>query len=123
MPLLSRDEILKADDLPHEDVPVPEWGGAVRVRTLPATERDAFESAVAAGRRNGRFMPNFRARLASLAVVGEDGKPLFSEEDVASLGRKSGKALDRVADAAMRLAGLSEEGQKEAEGNSAAVPS
>ena len=30
--LLSRDAILQAQDLPHEDVEVPEWGGMVRVR-------------------------------------------------------------------------------------------
>jgi len=40
--LLTRDEILKAEDIQYETVPVPEWapGGTVRVKTLSGEERD-----------------------------------------------------------------------------------
>ncbi len=46
MNLLPRDLIDGADDLPVEDVEVPEWGGAVRLRTLTGSERDGFEASV-----------------------------------------------------------------------------
>ncbi len=46
MGLLTKDDILGADDLATEDVEVPEWGGCVRVRALTGTERDAFEAAM-----------------------------------------------------------------------------
>ncbi len=37
---LTGEEILGADDLPTEVVPVPEWDGTVIVRTLTGAERD-----------------------------------------------------------------------------------
>ena len=29
--ILNRDAILGAQDIPTEDIPVPEWGGSVRI--------------------------------------------------------------------------------------------
>jgi len=46
MGLLTRDAILEAQDLQHEEVYIPEWGGSVRVRTLTGAERDAFEQSI-----------------------------------------------------------------------------
>lgn len=46
MPLLSKTDILCANDLQTEDVEVSEWGGAVRVRSFTGRERDAFEASV-----------------------------------------------------------------------------
>ena len=43
---LSRDDILKAEDLTTEEVDVPEWGGTVLVRGLTGRERDEFEASV-----------------------------------------------------------------------------
>ena len=49
MSLLSKTAILTANDLQTEDVEVPEWGGAVRVRSFTGRERDAFESSMVRG--------------------------------------------------------------------------
>ena len=43
MTLLSKTAILCANDLKTEDVDVPEWGGAVRVRSFTGRARDAFD--------------------------------------------------------------------------------
>lgn len=108
--LLTRDQILQADDLRSEDVPVPEWGGVVRVRGLTGTQRDAFESDVVVmnGRDVQRNTRNIRARLVALTVVDEEGKRLFTHQDVEALGNKSARALDRVFSAASSLSGLSD---------------
>lgn len=98
---LSRENILEAADTPFMDVQVPEWGGTVRVKGLNGTERDRFEAGMI-----GKDYENVRARLVALAIVDADGKRLFSDRDVLALGRKSGKALQRVFEAAQRLAGL-----------------
>jgi len=113
--LLSREAILAANDLPTEDVEVPEWGGAVRVRTLTGAQRDAFEAEIVTtnGRKVERNTYNIRAKLVAAAVVGEDGKLLFSRADVEALGAKSAAALDRVFDAASRLSGISDEDVQE----------
>ncbi|CAL9301276.1 hypothetical protein [Streptomyces sp. SudanB91_2054] len=118
---LSAEQILGADDLAFENVPVPEWGGIVRVREMPGSERDKFEAAFvgkdgASVRAEG--LDGFRARLAAATIVDAEGKPLFkSAAEVKRLGQKSAKALQRVCDVAMRLSAMTEGDVKELTGN------
>jgi len=119
---LSRDEILaRRGDVPHEDVMVPEWGGTVRVRGMTGIERDEFEASIVTGRGRTRDvnMRNIRAKLVSLCVVDPtSGERLFSKADVDALGQLSAAALDRVADVARRLSGLTAEDEERLAGNS-----
>jgi hypothetical protein len=121
MTYLSAEQILGADDLAFEDVPVPEWGGMVRVRELPGTERDKFEAQFvgkdgASVRAEG--LEGFRARLAAASIVDENGKQLFrSVAEAKRLGEKSARALQRVCDVATRLSKMSEDDVKELTGN------
>jgi hypothetical protein len=111
MALLSKDQILKADDLKTIEVPVAEWGGSVLVRTLTGTERDKFEADSVTINKKGQpeqNLANMRARLVALCVVDEAGEQLFSTYDVPDLGRKSATALDRVFQRAQELNGFSE---------------
>lgn len=112
MTLLSRDQILSADDLTHEDLPVPEWGGTVRVRSLTGTERDAFEVSVSPDGKKTN-LANVRARLVAKTVVDEQGNALFTDTDVIKLGLKNAAALNRVWDVARKLSGLTEDDVKE----------
>lgn len=129
MAVLTRDAILAAADLPRKLVPVPEWGGEVWVRTLPGTERDAFEASLWKAKGRGRNREtvrdatNYSAKLAALAICDEQGKRLFSEVDVAALARKSSAALNRVVGEAMALNGMTEDAVEDAEGNSGTAPS
>ncbi len=117
--LLGRDAILAADDLPFEDVKVPEWGGTVRVRAITAGERDLFEQSVIADRENMGFRA-IRARMASLSIVDAKGDRLFTEEDIEALDGKSAAAMDRVFEVSERLSGLGGDDVKELEKNSGA---
>ncbi len=125
MEYLTKEQILAIEDIKFKDLKVPEWGGTVRVRGLSGTERDAFEASnqVIRGKTAVPNMVNVRARLCARTIVGPDGEPLFSETDVAALGRKSGAALNRVFDAARKLSGLTEADIAELEGNSEPGPS
>lgn len=116
---LNRDEILAAPDLGSQDVYVPEWGGWVRVRALSGAERDRFESEIAEvkGRKTQLNLANVRAKLVALAAIDENGGRLFRPSDVEALGVKSAAALDRVFDAAMRLAGMRNQDIEELMGN------
>ena len=49
MTLLSKTAILAENDLKSEDIEVPEWGGAVRVRSFTGRERDTFEASTVRG--------------------------------------------------------------------------
>lgn len=102
MALLTRDEILKRDDLKSEIVEVPEWGGEVRVCTMSGTARDRFEASIT-GSNGVMDMKNVRAKLAACTIVGDDGNLLFNEKDIIELGNKSCAALDRIFAAAQRL--------------------
>ena len=110
--LLSRQDILIAKDLKHEDIEVPEWGGLVRVRGLKGVERDEFESSIVVTNPDGTTRVEskaMRARLVSLTAIDDRGVRLFTAEDVVTLGQKSAAALERVFDVAMRLAGMSKD--------------
>ncbi len=106
MRILTKEAILAADDLPRELVSVPEWGGDVFVRTMTGTDRDAFEASLIG--KEGR-MENVRARLVSLTLCNEAGERMFDDAEIAALGKKSARALDRVFSVAQRLNGIGTE--------------
>jgi len=114
MALLSKEQILKAEDLKSEIVEVPEWGGDVKVRMMTGVERDNFEASIfdAKGKDSKINLKNLRAKLIVLTVIGDDGKKIFTEADIENVGEKSAKALDRVFAVAQRINGI---GQKEVE--------
>lgn len=117
MALLSRDQILAADDRPSEEIDVPEWGGAVRVRGLSGQGRDEYFASMTVVRKPGERpsmdTANATAKLVARCIVGEDNEPMFTQSDVHALGELSGIALDRVFTVAQRLSGLSEEDMAE----------
>lgn len=100
--ILSREQILAAEDLPKETIDVPEWGGSVIVSTMTGTRRDAFEASIVLA--DGRpDLIDMRAKLAVACIVDEAGEPVFSQGDIVTLGRKSAKALERIVKVAQRL--------------------
>lgn len=117
MALLTKKDILEADDEETRVLDVPEWGGEVRLRGLTGFERDQFESSVmtASGTRN---LTNVRARLLALCIVDADACQLFTYGDIAALGGKAAKPLDRVFTAAMALSGLNAADVEDLAGNS-----
>lgn len=119
--MLSKDAILDVKDLETQIVEVPEWGGAVTVRSMTGVDRDAFESSLnetkigSDGKEiQARNLENFRARLCAATMVNVHGKLLFpNPEDVVKLGRKSSRALDRVMKVAQKLNGIGVEDVEE----------
>jgi len=106
MGLLSKDAILAAADINFQTVPVPEWGGDVKIRSMSGADRDAHELWLTSQpeKEGGGFvLSNLRAHMAALSIVGEDGELLFNEADVVALGKKSAAALDRVYQAIITL--------------------
>lgn len=120
MPALNKEQILAAQDIKIEKVNVPEWGeGAyVNVRSLSGLERDAFEAGLVSFI-NGVAVPHiqqYRSRLCAIAICDDEGKRVFTDREIAEIGKKNGVVLDRIADAASRLSGLDKDAiQKAAE--------
>jgi hypothetical protein len=118
--LLSADQILAAEDRTYEDVPVPEWGGEVRLRSLSGAERDEYEQGLVrqVGNKQVTDARNARAKLVALCAVNEDGSLLFTKAQVIKLGSKNAAALQRLFDVACRMNGFTEDDVRELEGNS-----
>ncbi len=116
---LSRHQILSATKLKAETVEVPEWGGSVIVREMTGTERDAWEAEIVAagGLQAAGAMKNARAKLAVRTVVDDEGKRLFTDNDIEVVGRLSATALDSVFMVAARLSGLTAKDMEALEGN------
>lgn len=96
--MLSRDQILGAQDLERRSVDVPEWGGVVCVRLMTGSERDRFEA-----EHLKAPQVDARARMAAATLCDEQGALLFTADDVAALGKKSATALNRVVEVAFEL--------------------
>lgn len=108
MPMLTVEAILAAADLPEEVVPVPEWGGAVKVRGLSRASYDAIaEASTVAVAPTGpgqtattkRDDAKFSDQLFLACVV----EPRFTEAHLAGLRNKSLSALNRVYEAIGRV--------------------
>jgi hypothetical protein len=113
-----REAILAAEDLPQEMVETPEWGPEVKnvwVRGLTGAERDAYEQGLLApGRGSVRVkdrVDNLRAAFCVRIILDENGERVFTDNDVAALGAKSGAVLDRIWDKGRELSGMKVEAE------------
>jgi len=105
---LSRDDILKVQDIQIEEVDVPEWGGSVFVKGMTGTERESFEKTIMdqRGKTSVVNMDNFRAKLVVYSTCDEKGNLIFKNSDVAALSEKSAAPLVRIAEVATRLSAI-----------------
>ena len=106
MAILTRDAILKADDLKKELVKVPEWGGEIYISLMTGASRDAWEQSLTSSKAVN--LANIRARLVAFTAVDENGVRLFSNDDAELLGQKSASALERCVKVAQKLNRLTE---------------
>ncbi len=102
--LLSRQDILSAQDIVRETVEVPEWGGSVIVQAMDVRRRVVYSEFMfsADGERKRPSLMGDPA-LVALCCVDEDGEPLFTLSEVEELASKSPIAVRRVAEVAVRL--------------------
>lgn len=118
--MLTRDQIMEAEDRPSETVRVPEWGGEVRIQAMSAADRTEYEGLIYQFSDGGKVeldRRRFVAALVAFSVVDEDGKRLFGPDDVDALAAKSGKALARIYSVAARLSGIGRDQEEAAEKN------
>lgn len=120
MTVLSKEQIFAASDLTTESVDCPEWGGAVLVRSMTGTQRDAYEQSLMKRDDAGGFVvdtDNMKAKLVVATVVNDAGTPLFTNDDIAALAAKNAAVIERLATVATRLSGLGKQATEEAAKN------
>jgi hypothetical protein len=119
---MKRDELWAFDDLPTEDVEVPEWGTTVRVRALSLAERLRL-----LGKRDEDADPAETAleqtvQMVITCAVAEDGAPLFEAADAERLSQRNYQAMNRLAGRILRLSLVGPEAIEEAKKNSSETP-
>jgi len=106
MALTKKDIFKHIDKLKREEVPIPEWGGAVWVQEMNAAQRDAFDDWIVSDTKD---VSEIRAKIASITVVDENGKNLFGPLDVGDIKRMSSTAVGRISTVAFKLSGMAAE--------------
>jgi hypothetical protein len=119
MSQLTKEQILTASPKLQE-VEVPEWGGSVFIRPVTLEEQGRLADL---GAKHEKSSAALRIRHCTLillqwTVCDEDGKALFTADDLAGLMNKSSaSAFLRLQDAVLKYSGLTEESRRELEKN------
>lgn len=108
--ILSRDALFNAPDLAEEEVFVPHWNGAVRIRELTKEQQDRIREN-ATNKKTG-FVEDTLVEVNTFieGVI----EPRFSYEDATRLRKKSADALDFVIAKILLLSNQHEDRVKEA---------
>lgn len=97
---LTKEQILAAKDDRITSVEVPEWGGTVCLRAMSVGERDRYENEFIKNKDKG--VDNFRTKFLAATICDEDGKLLFSQQDVQELSKKSITVMQRLWNESMK---------------------
>ena len=106
---LTREEILKKDDVIVQPLWIEEWETWIYIRVLDGQERDAFDDAVNDDVAGKIKIPNYKAWAASKLACDKHGHRIFSDEDIPLLGQKSGTALLKIVAAGQKLNQVTED--------------
>lgn len=117
MAVLSRDQIFSKPDIETDEVDVPEWGGAVRIRSITAAQQKEIAKIQnnTARSETDRYARG-RLQMVVFGCVDKEGSPLFTEDDFAALEERNPGVLNRLSDAIGRISGLSDAATDAAEG-------
>ncbi len=125
--MLTKEQILAADDLPRETITIPEWGGDVTLQRLTAAEWNRWQTLNFLGQEamtegdHEKGMAGMTL-LVILSLVDESGAQIFedTDENRADLARKSMASLRTIFDKALEINGKTAEAKEESEKNSEA---
>jgi len=111
MKILTKADILGAEDFAKETHEVKEWGGSVMLRTLSGKERDEFEARISKASKDGKSIDirGLKALLLSLALIDGDGNLLFESAEADQLNLKSSKPINDLFEIAQRMNGIGQD--------------
>jgi hypothetical protein len=120
---LTQDAVVSAQDLPYEDVEVPEWGGTVRVVGLDGEKAQEYVGGLVELNAQGQVQKinssGLMLSLLTMSLVNEKYELLFpGEGGKKALGKKSAAVLTRLFEVAQRLSGLGTQAEAQATKNS-----
>lgn len=130
MATMTRDQILGTPRTGYHEIDLSDiagWG-KVRIKDLTAGERDKIEASCVVERvvvgRNGKrklkkdtTLDGIRAKFVAACVVDDDGRRVFSADDVAAISDLNAQAIDRIFVTIQERNGLRDEDLDELAGN------
>lgn len=108
----SADEILACQDLIEEDVRIPEWDTAIRIKMLTKGRQQAIRRACMTKMGDGKHELDLDAWEGSL-LRHSITHPQFSDAQIEQLREKSASAIERILAHIVKLNGLSPEADQE----------
>lgn len=103
--ILNRDQVLKALELKTEKISLGE--GEVIVTELSASDfTDLYSSPAVQDDQGNVDIKKFTPALVSMCIVGEDGKRIFSTEDISLFQQAGAGELYKISSVARRLNGM-----------------
>lgn len=116
--LQTAEQLAGIDDREYEDVYVEKWDCSVRLSTMTAHERDAYEAQFITDPK-GKTKPDFtdmRARYVAKCAVNEDGELIWkTREQVKALANRNARIVGDLFDVARKLNGMSDKDVEELE--------
>lgn len=98
---------------------VSAFGGIVYFKEWTSEERDKFEASLITGRGKAQRVStaNIRAKMFCRSVVTKDGAQIFSDEDVAEIGKLPAAEVEKVYAEIQKYNSVSDEDVEELAGN------
>ena len=126
MTYATRDMLLKPIERPREVVELPELGEGVSVIVvgMTAKERSDFDNQFVSrkGDPMKKRIAEGRERIVVACCRDEEGKRLFTQDDVVQLGKQSGIVIERIVNAAQRTSGMTKDDLEDSVKNSEEAP-
>jgi hypothetical protein len=97
---MNKAEFFAAVAAEVKEVEVKVLGAVLRFKVLTGEARDKFHELISAGDKSAA---HFEASIVAATVVNEDGTPMFSSEDVATLKASNAAAVAEVAKVALDI--------------------
>lgn len=116
MALLTKEQILEADDRPAEVIEVPEWGGEVRIRPMMQLDQAKFQREIEQAEKSNRLSV-LHEKIVTKSIVDDDGQQMFDDSEIGKLSERSSAAMNRVVTACLRLNRTTKEDVEDLVGN------
>lgn len=98
--MLSARDILDKEDLKKKIIYIEEWDGNVRIQSMTAADAEKFKDL------KDKDLSDSMVSAIIMSVVDEYGNPLFDQEHVEALKKKSIKAFMTIQNEVLKLNGF-----------------
>lgn len=113
------DQILAADDLPKEEIVIPEWGGKKKFLVIGLNGKERYNLVSQCADEDGDI-DNQKMSALSIAkcLCDGDGQRIFSDGQAEQIMQKNGRVIERLLTVVNRINGFGRYQMEQAEKNS-----